>query len=358
MTVIVFISLAFQILGAMLAKRTIRRKQFYRKRSRPITILKPMKGIDDALELCVSSFLRLVPFDGDEIIFCFESSSDPAYKTVEGLINYHYNFHRGTARVMCFDSKVVANPKINNIWQAYRLAKNDLILISDSNVVAPNDYKQIMDAEFTTGIGVLTSLVYSSGRGLDAMMLNTFYTKWILILNFIGQPTVIGKSMMFDRRLLNLFGGLAEAGQYLAEDFAIGKMFKSRGADIKISSVPVRQSVSTSGFWGRYMRWGIMRKAQAPWVFLVEPLVYGTVAQTIAWGLFSWPIALLYGAIWCFCDDVISTSVSGSKFHFVAYTLREWSAVPMWLQTLFNNTVTWRGREYVIERGGKAIPKN
>ena len=329
------------------------RRPLIRERTRPLTILKPMSGLDANLEKCVESFLKLDSMLGDELIFCFESPLDPAYAVVCKLVK---ELGGGNQKVSASIAplKRTANPKINNIWQAYRETKNDLIIISDSNVIAPRNYRAVMDHEFV-GVGVLTSVVYSTGNGLDAAMLNTFNAKWLLILNFLRQSTVVGKSMMFSRGSLERLGGFREAGEFMAEDYAIGRIFRRSGFKIKISSVPVMQSISHSGgFWGRYLRWGVMRKAHASFAFIYEPLLYGFVVQALIGFKYGWISAFVLGSFWGACDAIICAAVSGTRLPFVAYTIREWSALPMWVHTLFSNHVNWRGKKYLVVTGGRA----
>jgi len=348
--IIVLVSCFFQLLGAFLAKKRLARPTFYEKRRRPISIIKPMSGMDRDLDTCVRSFLRLEEFPGDELIFCFQSEHDVSYLFVKEMIEA-FPYKKPNTRLMVCPTNIHVNPKINNIHTAVMVAKNDLILISDSNVVAPWNYKQVLDSEFESGT-ILTSLVGSAYGGLDATMMNTFYSKWILILNFIGMPTVVGKSMMFERILFGRFGGLTRAGRYLAEDYAIGKMFRTRGCEIQISTQPVLQTNYKNGFWTRYMRWGVMRKAHAPAAYILEPLGYGVVTQTLASFAFGWQISLLIGWVWYLCDSYMCRKVSGSKLGFHEYILREWSAVPMWLCGLFTDEVNWRGKKYLLHIGG------
>ena len=351
LTAIIIVSVLFQVLGAILANAKFGKRHFihYEPRVRPITIIKPVKGLDGSLAICIASFLRLPFFDGDEIIFCFESVKDEAYALVERMTKDNPRCRITTSGYL----RRVENPKINNIWEAFETAKNNLILISDQNVIASEHYLQIMDHEFEFPSGILTNVCSSSGGGLDATMLNTFNAKWILILNFLGASTVVGKSMMFDRRVFNRISSLNEVGEYIAEDYAFGKVYQKAGRFIEISSLSIRQSVARGGFWSRYMRWGVMRKAHAPIPFLIEPLFYGVVTQFLTVYKFGFIAGCLFAIIWINCDITICDSVSNGPLFFPSYLFREWLAIPLWFKTIFTRTINWKGRDYVVSYGGK-----
>lgn len=101
-----------------------------------VTILRPLKGIDPELELCLeSSFLQQYPVDKVELIFCVETLSDPAVSVVEALIK---KYPKHDAKLLIGDAAnpdhYGPNPKINNLAKGFLSAKYDIIWVMDSNV--------------------------------------------------------------------------------------------------------------------------------------------------------------------------------------------------------------------------------
>jgi ceramide glucosyltransferase len=346
---LVFFSLAVHFLGVLLSHFKLKRNFYYAGRTRALTILKPMKGIEFGLSECVRSFLELPFIPGDELIFCFESELDPGYSVVRDLI---LSSECKAARLFCRSVKPFDNPKIQNIYGAYLRARNDTILISDSNVIAPPGYLRVLHAEFNPG-ELLTSLVSCRADTIDAAMLNTFTAKWMLVLNFIRQPTVVGKSMMFSRRQLEQLGGMKSVGKYIAEDYEIGYLYAHNGLSIKISSLPIIQYKSVGQFWSRYMRWTVMRKCIAPVGFMLEPFLYGTVTQGLSTYAFGFWWGLVVGTVWAACDYYVAKKVSGERLGFWNYLLREWTALPLWLHALVTNKLKWKGVPYRVHFGGE-----
>lgn len=57
------------------------------RRLEPVTIIRPIKGIDPELSLCLeSSFLQNYPSEKLQIIFCIDDVSDPAMPILQELI--------------------------------------------------------------------------------------------------------------------------------------------------------------------------------------------------------------------------------------------------------------------------------
>lgn len=110
----------------------------------PVSILRPIKGIDPELSTCLeSSFLQNYPVNKFEIIFCIDDSSDPSIPIIENLISKYP--HISAKILLSKDSPhnhFGPNPKVNNLSKGYLHAKYDILWLMDSNVWAsPNILK-------------------------------------------------------------------------------------------------------------------------------------------------------------------------------------------------------------------------
>lgn len=110
----------------------------------PVTIIRPIKGIDPGLHTCLqSSFDQDYPRDKLQIIFCVEDANDPAMGTLRRLVADHpdvdaqilvssnYNAVNNKS-----DDHYGPNPKVNNLAKGVVAAKHDLLWIMDLNVWA------------------------------------------------------------------------------------------------------------------------------------------------------------------------------------------------------------------------------
>lgn len=327
----------------------------------PVTILKPLKGVDPGLRENLEGFFRL-DYPGFELIFSVADARDPALALVQSL---KAGFPGIPCRIVIGEQGRGGNPKVNNLVRAYDLASHDWILISDSNVRVKPDYLKRFVAHLDNDVGLVTAVVRGSGAEgfgarLETAYLNTFYSRGMVIANKAGHPCAVGKAMLFNRSTAKRFGGIATLDRYLAEDYMAGEAMRALGLKVIIATDPVTQHLGHSSFkdyWLRHVRWGRIRKAQEPLAFLLEPLgshllpaMIGALALKTLGVPWLLPFAghLLIGLA---SDSLLASRIGGS-FHWHAWAARELLALPLWLYTACGKTVQWRGRKMTIRMGG------
>ncbi|KAL7274337.1 Ceramide glucosyltransferase [Rhizina undulata] len=101
-----------------------------------VTILRPIKGLDPQLRLCLSATCKLrYPKDKHELLLCVASPHDPAIPVIQEIIDQHPDVD---VRLLVGEEDVGPNPKIRNLSRGYREAKGDIVWVLDSNIwVAP-----------------------------------------------------------------------------------------------------------------------------------------------------------------------------------------------------------------------------
>ncbi|VUG18075.1 DEBR0S3_01706g1_1 [Brettanomyces bruxellensis] len=193
-----------------------------------VTILRPLKGVDPEMEVCLrSSFEQDYPKNRLEIIFCVQDSDDPAIPIVDDLIS---KFPDVDAKLMIdkpseygFTSSLKdnygPNPKINNLAKGYKAAKFDTLWVIDSNVWARPDilkrsiYTLTNDMHDGVRVGgtkrvqlinhvpLAVSLDHNSvGADLDEMFLSSSHAKFYVSLNTLSiAPCINGKSNIYRR---------------------------------------------------------------------------------------------------------------------------------------------------------------
>lgn len=187
----------------------------------PVTIIRPIKGIDPELTSCLElSFLQNYPVLQLQILFCVFDGNDPALPILHQLV----------AKYPHIDAQILVsepgtdyfgpNPKVNNLAKGFLAAKYDLVWIMDLNVWASADILSssvfAMNNNFNCkepigDHGRRVKLVHhvplalslkdaSYGRGslLDEMFLFTSHLKFYVSLNNACiAPCVNGKSNMY-----------------------------------------------------------------------------------------------------------------------------------------------------------------
>ena len=332
----------------------------------PVSILKPLKGSDLGLEENLETFFQIEYAPGFELIFSIADAADSAGPIVRKLMA---EYPAVRARLNVGAVEVGPNPKVNNLVNAYREAQHDLVLISDSNVRVEPSYLTKLVSEMRPGVGIVSAAVsgtHPEGIGgiLEALYLNTFYIRGNILAKTVGIPCVVGKCMLFRRSVAARFGGLEALGRYLAEDYMAGVAMRKLNLDVVISRRPVVQHVSFQTFkahWDRHVRWGRIRKVQAPLAFIGEFFTSSLVSGLCgAWAMSSlfdfYPsgVLALHFAFWSACDFLVLMRIE-PNFHPltpIAWFAREILALPLWIHVASGNTVSWRGSKLKVLPGG------
>ncbi len=327
-----------------------------------VSILKPLRGLDDQLELNLRSFFEL-DYPEFELIFAVQVKNDPAIEVVKKL---QAEYPRINSALIIDESRIGLNPKINNLCNAYPLARHQFLLISDSNVRVERDYLREMMAQMTMPkVGLVTSTIRgvgarSMGAILENLHLNSFIAPNVYAIKQLFRvPITIGKSMLLRRETLEKMGGLFSLRDHLAEDHLIGQGVKSQGLRIRTSSEPinnVNQSWTVDRFCARHIRWGKMRRHFNLFHYAGE-ILSNPVILALIW--FAWQrttdAALLAGSVILgktLVDYLVAQLTGGDlkTWHFLLVPIKELLLLGMWLVPFFENSVEWRGNRFAIGR--------
>jgi ceramide glucosyltransferase len=334
-----------------------------------VSILKPLKGVDDRLLDNMESFCRL-DYPRYEIIFCVQGASDPALRVARRVKETH---PEREIAVVVGDSQEGLNPKVNNMMAGYSAARYPFILISDSNVAPAPGYLREAAGHFRDpSVGLVSHLVRGTGAKtlgarLENQHLNTFILPSVSLLDrMFGIPCVVGKSMLMRRDELDAMGGLVSVKDYLAEDYVIGEMFRKAGKRVVISGSPVDNVNvyrSLRQFLSRHARWNRMRFSIAGAKYFAE--------------LFTNPVALSLlmvtaspgdAEVWTVAGGVLAAKMTmdygmqrmlgdrSSPGWILLGPIRDALAAGLWFSAFFSQYVEWRGRTFRITRGSRLVP--
>jgi ceramide glucosyltransferase len=101
-----------------------------------ISVLKPLKGLDDNLFDNLESFCNQ-DYPEYELIFSLQDYNDLAHKVARKIRDKYPEKDISIIVERCNEG---LNPKVNNLIPAYRAAKYEHVLISDSNVLVDKNY--------------------------------------------------------------------------------------------------------------------------------------------------------------------------------------------------------------------------
>ncbi len=337
----------------------------------PISILKPLSGLDDHLFGNLESFC-LQDYPVYEILFSFQDHNDPAYRVVQKLKDKYPNCDISLIVEECREGW---NPKVNNMIPAYRQAKYPYLLISDSNVmVEPGYLRKVIQPMKDSGVGLVTNLIRgvgakSIGSLFENLHLNSFVLGNVCFLKkFLNIPCVIGKSMLMRKSDLEALGGLKEFKDVLAEDHFIGEKIKERGQQVILSTEMIN---NVNEYWGlkkflnRHLRWGKMRWKIMGYKYVSELFgnpVLLSILPLISEGPTERSLILASAASFIkgVGDLYIGKRIS-ANLHPLGYLLAPLKDILMgilWFFTVSNSTILWRGNRLEIGKNTVLFPSS
>lgn len=333
----------------------------------PISVLKPLCGIDDDLWSNLESFAKL-DYPEYEVVLGARDRTDPAWSLAEAAAARW----PGRFRAVLQRGEAGLNPKVNQLIGLAAAARHDVLLVSDSNVRAPAGYLRDVAAHLADpGVGLVTHPVAGVGEAtLGAALDNlhsaagvgpaTIAAKWLS-----GRDVVVGKSMAFRRGDLKRLGGFESVKDVLAEDYVLGVNVSRRlGKCVAIGSMAILNvSARRSGrdFLSRYGRWCVMqRKIVGTPVyasqFLLYPLPFAVAALASDPAPAALAMAVLAVGSKAVLDGVTARTLRGSGFGarvLILSPLKDLLFVAAFLRAFLENTVEWRGNRLRVLSGSR-----
>ncbi|HKW33728.1 MAG TPA: bacteriohopanetetrol glucosamine biosynthesis glycosyltransferase HpnI [Candidatus Acidoferrum sp.] len=335
----------------------------------PISILKPVCGLDREAYMNFASFCRL-DYPEYEILFGVTDANDPVVPVVEEL---QRAFPAQAIRLLVGVPLLGTSPKMNLLCRLAREAKYNLLVINDSDVRVETDYLRNAAAPFQDAkVGAVTALFRGMTDGdfasdLDAIGVPSDSSASALVAErFGGMDFALGWTMATTKQRLAEIGGFEAMADHHSDDFTLGNEIAGKGYRIALMSRPIWMVFPKEGlsqFLSHELRWSIMLRN-------IRPLGYLGLVMT-------------FGLPWAVLAAVIVHSLGGSAAYVVAYlslrltmawTIGVWGLgdpvvrrkiwlVPLrdavnffvWVAGFFFSKVRWRGKQYRV-KGSYLIP--
>ncbi len=327
----------------------------------PVSILKPLKGVDPGLEANLASFFSL-DYPDYEIVLGVQDEADPALVVARRVAAAH----PGVPAVLVTSARAVGhNPKVNNLANLARRARFETLLISDSNVrVAPGTLREQVAHLEEPGVGLVTSLIRAVdarglGGGLESLQLNTFVMGGAAaVQRLLGGVCCVGKSMLMRRSDLDAIGGFPELARYLAEDQVCGEALAARGRRVVVAPVVVDNvlgPVDLAGFVRRHLRWARIRARMHPVAYagevLLAPLVPAAAALVLAPELVTAAAAcaaVLLSGVMAWSAELRLGVRRPLPLSLLLEGLRQVVVAAVWPVAFLSRQVEWRGSRFRI----------
>jgi ceramide glucosyltransferase len=335
----------------------------------PISILKPLKGLDDDLADNLATFCNQT-YPDYEIIFALEERNDPAIKLAREIKK---RYPHTKISIVVKQRDYALNPKVDNLITAYEASQFPYFLISDSDVRVAHDYlREIIKPMEDRNVGLVSNLIRgissrTFGSLLENLHLNSFVIGHVALLNgFFKMPTVVGKSMLVRKKAFEEIGGFAMVRNVLAEDYVIGELMHKQDKGVITSGHvvnAVNQYRTFKQFIKRHVRWGKLRCRLAGVRYvseLVSNAVFLACIALVVVGPSFHTISLAAAAV---IVKIVGDWLLGKRirsahrfFHYLLSPLKDIIIGFLWFVPFFSRTVMWRRHRYKISKGTLLIP--
>jgi ceramide glucosyltransferase len=337
------------------------------KESTPVSILKPLAGVDDGLAENHRSFFEQ-DYPAFELLFAVRTSEDAAIPVVEDL----------RARYASVPSKLIvtgdppyANHKVYSLDLMLRAARHDLVVMADSDIRVTPGMLRTVAAEFQDPRVGLATCPYRAVPGrsfwntLEAIGLNTEFIGGVLVARMLeGMKFALGPTIVARRATLEGIGGFDAVKDFLAEDFVMGKLAAEHGHGVILSSYVIEHRIGAQGLLANLkhrLRWNRSTRRSRPAGYIGQlftiPLPLALLlwaAQPAWWGLAAAVVALRAVAGWATAGLVLRDGLTGRLFWLVP--VQDVLSLAMWIGGFFGNTIIWRGRKYYLRADGRFEP--
>ena len=316
-------SLVYSVLQAAAAIRYLSVRPRAATSAPPISILKPLAGLDLDLEPNLRTFFEQ-DYPSFEIILAVRSKDDPAVPVVTRLV-----------------------------------------VMSDSDIRVTPDLLRTVAAEFQDPhVGVATCPYRAVPGGsfwsrLEAIGMNTDFWGSALVARMLeGMRFAVGPTIAARRSVLQSIGGMQRLQNYLAEDFVIGKFAAEAGHGVILSSYVIEHHIGNANLAQNVehrLRWNRSTRRSRPAGYIGQlftmpfPISLLVVAAWPAW----WPVVPITLILRGVAAYLVSARVLRAHINWLLLPIEDLMGFSFWIAGFFGKTILWRGRRYRLFADGK-----
>ncbi len=353
---------AYQLLALAAGVRQALRREKRGAFRPPVSILKPLHGLDPDFYPTVRSH-ALLDYPEFEILFGVSDADDPAIVEIERL---RAEFPAVAIRLIHSDT-AAPNRKAGVMADLAAAARYPILVVNDSDIRVEPDYLARVVAPLEDpNVGMVTCLYRARARSLpgrfEAVGIATDFAPSVLVAPLVGvSGFALGSTMAFRAEDLARIGGFASIADYIADDHELGRRIGELGRRVVISTCVVETTVPDAHWgemWRHQVRWARTIRLSRGGGYLGLPLANATLwaALLAAGGL--WKAALALFALRVAAGLTTALGVLRDRQSLAcAYLIpfRDLAGLAIWAAGLFGSTVVWRDARLRLDRTGRIM---
>ncbi|MBZ5644467.1 MAG: bacteriohopanetetrol glucosamine biosynthesis glycosyltransferase HpnI [Acidobacteriia bacterium] len=331
----------------------------------PISILKPLRGLDPSAYENFASFCRQ-DYPQYEILFGVSDEDDPCVPVVQKLIA---DFPGRSIRLIVIAERLGANGKVSNLCRMAREARHDLLAITDSDVrIEPGYLRSVAEMFRAPQVGGVTALYRGHDNlqfvaAMDCVGSSAAFCGAALVARELeGVKFMMGSTMATTKQRLAEIGGFEAMVDLHSDDYELGRRIAERGYRIELLPEPVWMAFpsQTLGQYLRHeLRWaigirnirpgghfGMLFTHGLPWAIAaacVAPSAAIGAAYLGAYLVLRFAMAWAVG-VWGLRDPIL-------RRRFWLLPVRDLFSFFVWLASFGMNRIEWRGMAFTLDKG-------
>jgi ceramide glucosyltransferase len=359
-------SWVYCVLTVIAARRYLAQAAPEASSAEPISILKPLAGLDDGLEDNLRSFFTQ-EYPSYEILFAMRTAADPAHALVERL---RAEYSHVATRLILTGEPPWPNAKSWSLHQMQQQARHSLLVMSDSDIRVDGRMLATLAREFSDPRLAVTTCLYRAVPGesfwskLEAIGMNTEFLGGVLVARMLdGVKFALGPTIAARKEAVEAVGGWRCLQEFLAEDFVLGNEAAAKGLGVALSSYRIEHRIGAQSFLKNAkhrLRWcrSTRRSRPAGYVgqLFTNPLPIAVALLAVAPA--SWPLLMATGLLraaagWATADAVLHDPLCRREWYLIP--LQDLLSFVFWAAGFFGNTIEWRGETYRLQKDGRFV---
>ncbi len=360
---------AYYLSAILAALRFYRNAPVSEDFSPPVSILKPVRGLDRETYENYASFCNQ-NYPEFEILFCVTDSTDAAIPVIEQVIR---DFPRCPIRLLVGSQPLGVSDKVNKLCSMAREARHEILLVSDSDVrVEPEFLREVVAPFANPQVGGVTCLYKgltdaSFGSQMEALGNSADFAPGVLVAWLMGGlDFMLGAVMVTTKKQVAGIGGFEILADHLSDDYELGNRIVANGYRVELSREPVCVVYPRQNFFDAFrhqLRWNLTVRCSRPGghfgLVFTQGLPWAILAAAIAP---NEKLAGAYLAGYAILRTAMAwrVGVSGMRDALVRrriwmLPLRDAFAFVVWLLSFFPQRIHWRGQEFYV-RDKRLVP--
>lgn len=333
--------------------------------SPPVSILKPIRGLDPSARENLVSFCQL-DYPEYEIVFCIDGDDEPVVSLIDDLKR---SFPQRSIRALLGSGRVATNDKVAKLVRLVNEAEHEVVVISDSDVRVRPDYLRRVTAPLkdpkvgaVTCFYVHTELLTWIDRLQTVGMMSDFYAGILVAWQLDGVKFTLGPTIATTRTRLNAFGGYKVLENRPADDLLVGRLIAEQGYEVALLHHPIEtvsDYQSMRELLYKRLRWIVVMRHMRPWghigLLFTQGLPWSLLAVAVAP---TGAIAAAYLGSYIVLRAAMTWTIGthglkqrGLWRELPLIPVWDAAAFALWLASFLRNSIRWRGADYYIQDG-------